>query len=239
MAFDARRFMTLAAKGCASAARIHGFRTWESRARHSYANPFPEAYATAEIVRLLKAKGFRAMPEVVVREVLKKGEAGPGSRGKRGAGGRFDVTAWNAAGRPIAALELKWQWNSLAGDVSRLCIAQRQVGLRTFVAVLAGEKTKEGTRGVLERRIADLSKHKVTIGKPVYGRSANCAEFEGGATCGEPRFFGCVIVEIVATPVTRCAPRTVGPAKAAREHLAGAGVEVGPATARVSVPVRR
>jgi hypothetical protein len=207
--FNAKRFMTLAGRSCASAARTFGFRSWRSRAGNSYSNPFPEVYATAETVRQLKAEGFRVMPEVVVREVLRKGRGGRGSHGKRGSGGRFDITVWNANGTPAAALELKWKWNSVAADIARLNLAHRRIQIRTFVAVLAAENTRAATRKLLKKRIGDLKKHGADPGDPVCGRIVKCWDYEAGLAAKEPRFFGTAVVEIIPRAKPKRKPSAV------------------------------
>lgn len=218
MGFEADGFMRLAAKACASAARTYGFRSWSSRAGNQYSNPFPEVYATAETIRHLKAAGYRVMPEVVVREVLRKGKGGRGSHGKRGSGGRFDVTAWNADRTPVAALELKWKWNSLAADVARLNLANKRVKIRTFVAVLAAERSRAATLSLLKKRMSELRKHGAEPRVPVFGEVVKCWDYEGGVPASEPRFFGSAVVEIV--PRTNSTSKTRRQSTPARKRAA-------------------
>jgi hypothetical protein len=195
--FNSDDFMTIVSDACASAARTYGFRTWNARSGTLYANPFPEVFATAESVRMLKKQGFRVMPEVAVHEVLRKGGVGRGAPGKRGINGRFDVTAWNADGTPAAVLELKWKWNSVAADVARLVITRRKIEVRTFLGILAAEASQSKTEQLLKKRIDDLEKHGVRVARHATCRGVPCWEYVGGQPKGSPRAFAATVVEVV------------------------------------------
>lgn len=194
---DGDAFMEAVAAGCCDAAKQFGFRTWAARSGNAYDNPFPEVLASGAAVLQLRKKGFLVTPEHAVHDVMFRGEWGPGRPMKRGLGGRFDIAAWTTAGKPMAAVELKWKWNSIRADVERLKVARSRTGLRTFVGILAAEAEAAKTREILESRLSDLqTKHNAKVVRHLAPKVVECWNFEAGRRSDEPRHFAALVAEL-------------------------------------------
>lgn len=197
MAMDGDSFMMAVAAGCADAAKMFGFRTWAARSGNPYDNPFPEVLASGAAVLRLRKQGLLVTPEHVVHDVMARGEWGPGRPMKRGLGGRFDIVAWTTAGKPMAAVELKWSWNSIHADVKRLEVARRRTGMRAFVGILAAETDPEKTTEKLgARRKALTANHGAKVVRSYLGRPVECWNYEAGRMSRDPRYFAALVAEI-------------------------------------------
>jgi hypothetical protein len=189
--------MKVFATSCTATARAIGLRTSNSQAGKTYHNPFPEHYAVAEAVKRLRAAGFRVMPEAVRHEVFRLGGAGPGSPGKKPPRGRYDLVAWSKTGKPLAALELKWQWSNIEDDANALRVINSKINCHSFVGIMAVHDTKQGVHGVLENRIGTLRTLKLDIVSERFSQAVDCKCFEAGSNV-KSKIFQAAIMQIVA-----------------------------------------
>lgn len=195
--FSVSDFMQVFATSCASTARDIGLRTSNSQAGTSYDNPFPENYAVAEAVKRLRKVGFKVMPEAIRHEVFRRGDAGQGSPGKKPPRGRYDLVAWSAAGKPLAAIELKWQWNNIKPDANAMRVLNKRLGCYGFIGIMAVNDTKEGAHELLERRIEGLRTSKLDIGAKHFSQAVHCECIQAGLKVRN-KIFQAAVVQVIS-----------------------------------------
>lgn len=224
MSLRVKAFKDVLLKGCERAARKFALRQWPARSDIVYFNPFPEHYAVAEAVMLLKGQGV-VLPEVSRHVVARLGRARQGRPRGKGNGGRFDLGVFSVSGRPLAVAEYKWFWNSIEKDAKAVAGVASQLARppRGFVVVMGAigpKDLQQEVRGAEPSR-ATLTKQRNTLESKLCARLERLVNDVGAHGIAFSKVVKCRVVEPGSADTWALFQAVVGELRANWRKVAG------------------